>query len=585
MTTKKSTPTASAVSSSPAWRKWGKLVVIALAVAIIIIDTTLLNVSLRNIVEDLHSNFTDIQWVITLYTLVLSAFTITGGRLGDLYGRKKMFMLGAVLFAVGSFTASISHNIGTLLIGESIIEGIGASLMLPAASSLILTNYEGKDRAVAFAIFGAVAGASSALGPILGGWLTSAFSWRWGFRINIAVVAILLIGSVLIKESRDTKEKKELDLVGVFLTSVGLLSLVFGIIESSSYGWWTAIKPFTVGGVDLNFFGLSITPYAIALGLILIGTFIWDQFRRENKGHTPLVSMRLFNNRQFVSGMLVNTALSLTLTGLIFVFPIYYQSVHGLDAFHTGLALFPLSLTVFIISPVSLVIAKKARPKTMIIAGLVLTALSTLTMINMLKPDSPSTVLIPGLVLFGAGMGLIFSQVNNLTLSAVSGDLAGEASGVNNTLRQVGSSFGAAIIGAALFTNIASAITTNINSDIQIPQTAKAQIVEKAKTASQEGGLTGDSGSNAQIPAEVTQQLSVLPAPQRALAIENYQKQQEKIGNAVKTDVKNGITDAIKNTLWIAFAFSVFSIFVGFGIPNIGSMMHDEPGAKAPSVH
>lgn len=585
MSAKKSTKTASAVSSSSAWRKWGKLVIIALAVAIIIIDTTLLNVSLRNIVKDLNSNFTDIQWVITLYTLVLSAFTITGGRLGDLYGRKKMFMIGAVLFAIGSFIASISHNIGMLLVGESIIEGIGAALMLPAAASLILTNYEGKDRAIAFAIFGAIAGASSALGPILGGWLTSSFSWRWGFRINIAVVAILLIGSVLIKESRDTAERKELDLVGVFLTSVGLLSLVYGIIESATYGWWTALKTFTVAGVNIDVFGLSITPVAIAFGLILLSIFVWDQFRREAKGHTPLVSIKLFKNRQFVSGMVVNAALSLTLTGLIFVFPIYYQSVHGLDAFHTGLSLFPLSLTVFIISPVSLIIAKKARPKTMILAGLVLTALAIIVMIIMLKPEASASVLVPGLVLFGAGMGLIFSQVNNLTLSAVSGQLAGEASGVNNTMRQVGSSFGAAIIGAALFTNIAGSITTNINSDIQIPDAAKPQIIEMAKTASQEGDISSDPQATLPIPAEMSAQIMLLPAPQQALAIEGYQKQQAKIGTAIKSDVRNGITEAIKKTLWIALGFALLSIVAGFTIPNIESMMQDGPAKKAPTVH
>lgn len=566
-----------------AFRKWGKLVVIALAVAIIIIDTTLLNVSLRNIVEDLNSNFTDIQWVITLYTLVLSAFTITGGRLGDLYGRKKMFMLGAVLFAIGSFVASISHNIGMLLVGESIVEGIGAALMMPAAASLILTNYEGKDRAVAFAIFGAIAGASSALGPILGGWLTSSFSWRWGFRINIAVVIVLLIGSVLIKESRDLGEKKELDLVGVGLTSVGLLSLVFGIIESSSYGWWRALKPWTLGSFTFDFFGLSITPVAIGLGLLLLGIFVWDQLRREAKGHTPLVSMRMFKNRQFVSGMLVNTALSLTMTGLIFVFPIYYQSVHGLDAFHTGLSLFPLSLTVFIISPLSLFIARKARPKTMIIAGLVLTSLALLTMIFMLKPDSPASVLLPGLVLFGAGMGLIFSQVNNLALSAVSADLAGEASGVNNTMRQVGASFGAAIIGAALFTSIAGTITANIQSDIQIPDRVKPQIIEQAKTAAQDGGMSSNSDKQ-ELPQEVKTLLQNAPASQRTMIIDTYQRQQQKISAAVKTDVKNGITESIKNTLWIAFGFSVLSIVAGFSIPNIESMMKDGP-AKAPTVH
>ncbi|MEI7818777.1 MAG: MFS transporter [bacterium] len=580
---KKSSQISKTNHTEPAWKKWTKLLVIALSLGIILIDTTLLNVSLKNIIHDLNSNFTEIQWVITIYTLIIASLTITGGRLGDLYGRKKMFLLGAILFAIGSFIASISTSVGMLLIGESVIEGVGAALMMPAAASLLLTNFQGKDRAIGFAVFGAVAGAASAIGPILGGWLTSAYSWRWGFRINIFVVIFLLIGSVLIKDSRDTVEKKELDWVGVILSATGLLALVFGIIQSSEYGWWAAKKALMIGGYTLNLLGVSITPYAVALGIFILGIFIWWQMRREKFGHTPLVSLHLFENRQFVSGMAVTSAISLSLTGLIFVFPIYYQVVHGLDAFHTGIALFPLSLTIFFVSPVSLVLAKKIRPKAIIMTGLGFTALAILTMIIMLKDGVGASVLLPGLVLFGTGMGLIQSQINNLTLSAVSSQLAGEASGVNNTMRQVGSSFGAAIIGAALVASIGTQIAGKINADSVIPNNARAAIVAQATEASKTGGIDSAS-SEREIPQSVMQGFDRLPEIKRQAAIDLYRYQQRVVGESVQADVKSGITESVRSTLWIAFGFSLLSIFIGLGLPNIKSLVHDTP-TKKPQIN
>ena len=170
-----------------AFRKWGSLVVMSFAVLIIVIDTTLLNVSLGNIIRDLGTNIQSLQWVITSYSLTLAALTVTGGRLGDMFGRKKMFMLGAIIFAVGSFIASISTNFPMLLIGESIIEGIGAALMMPATSALLVANFKGRDRALAFGVWGGVAAGGAAIGPILGGYLATNFSWRWGFRINVFV--------------------------------------------------------------------------------------------------------------------------------------------------------------------------------------------------------------------------------------------------------------------------------------------------------------------------------------------------------------------------------------------------------------
>src|SRR5579885_2171189 len=182
-------------------RKWLPMIVLSLALMIIVIDTTILNVSLRNIVNDLHTNLQGLQWVISAYALTLAALTITGGRLGDLFGRKKMFMLGAIIFAVGSFITSISHNVGMMISGESVIEGVGAALMMPATASLLVANYRGRDRAIAFGIWGGIAAASSALGPLVGGFLTTHFSWRWAFRINVFVAIILLLGSVIIAES------------------------------------------------------------------------------------------------------------------------------------------------------------------------------------------------------------------------------------------------------------------------------------------------------------------------------------------------------------------------------------------------
>src|SRR3954449_6763778 len=228
-------------------RKWGQLLVLSLALAIVIIDTTLLNVSLATLILELHTTLQNLQWVISAYSLTLAALTVTGGRLGDLFGRKRMFNTGAAIFAIGSFIASISRNIPTLIAGESIIEGVGAAMMMPATASLLITKYRGHDRAIAFGIWGGVAAAASAIGPILGGFLTTHFTWRWGFRINVVVVAILLAGSVIIEDSGERRGKR-IDWVGVFLSAAGLFFVVFGIIESATDGGVRAQKTLPPGG-------------------------------------------------------------------------------------------------------------------------------------------------------------------------------------------------------------------------------------------------------------------------------------------------------------------------------------------------
>ena len=449
-------------------RKWAPMIVLSLALMIVVLDTTILNVSLKSIVTDLNTDVEGIQWVITAYSLTLAAFVITGGRLGDLFGRKRMFMVGAVIFAIGSFITSISTSISMMIVGEAVICGIGAALMMPATASLLISNYSGRDRALAFGIWGGVAAAASALGPIVGGILTTSFSWRWGFRINIFVVVLLLLGSLLIAESRDRDEKRELDWFGVLLSSTGLFSLVFGVIESSRNGWWVAKETFTLFGQGLNPFGLSITPIAIALGVLILIIFGLWQWYQERHGHTPLVSLSLFANRQFTAGASVSTMLALGQTGLVFALPVFLQSVQNLDALHTGLTMLPMSLTLLCTAPTAGFMSKYFKPKHLAQTGLLVNITATLVLRQALTVDATWTDLAPGLVLYGLGMGLVISQISNLTLSAVSVEESGEAAGVNSMFRQVGMSFGSAIIGAALIASLASNLASGISSSTTI---------------------------------------------------------------------------------------------------------------------
>lgn len=468
----------------PFIKKWAPLFVMGLAVIIIVLDTTLLNVSLGTIVRELRTSIQSLQWVITAYALTLAALTITGGRFGDLFGRKRMFMAGATIFAIGSFIASISHNVGTLVIGESIVEGVGAALMMPATASLLVTTYRGRERALALGVWGGMAAAGSAIGPVVGGYLTSHYSWRWGFRINVFVAAILLIGSILIKEARDKEEAPTIDWLGVLLSASGLVSFVFAIIESSTYGWWKATMPFSVAGYTFALGHLSIVPVALTIGIALLAAFfLWEQ-RLVRLGKTPLVSMKIFANKQFSSGALLTAIMSIGQVGLIFGLPVFLQGVKGLDALHTGYALLPMSVGLFIMAPLGGYLAKHFKPKHIVQVGLLINVLALLALRQVLSVTAGPSALVLPLLVYGMGMGLAFSQLTNITLSAVSPHESGEASGVNNTLRQVGQSLGTALIGTVLIASITHGMVSGVQSSTTIATANKPSLTQTVQQQS-----------------------------------------------------------------------------------------------------
>jgi EmrB/QacA subfamily drug resistance transporter len=529
--------------------KWLPLIVLSSAVMIIIIDTTVLNVSIKNMLSDLDTTVQNIQWVISAYSLTLAALTVTGGRLGDLFGRKRMFILGAVLFAVGSIITSFAPTIAWVIFGNAIIEGIGAALMMPATAALLINNYGGKDRALAFAVWGGVAASAAAIGPILGGWLTSNYSWRWAFRINLVVVILLILGARFVKEARDRAEKIELDIIGILLSSVGLVSIVYGLIESSTYGWGAAKEAFAIFGHSFAPFGLSVAPIAIGVGAILLALFGLFEYKHELKGHTPLVSLGLFKNKQFTAGALTTAMMALGQTGLIFAVPIFYQSVLGLDAFHTGLGLVPMSLAIMIGAPSSLKLLKYLTPKRIIQLGFVITTLGAAYIYFALGVNASVWTLAPGLFTYGLGMGFGFSQLTNLTLSAVSVQQSGEASGVNNTLRQVGASFGSAIIGAALIATLTSGVVKKLEASPVLPVASKTQIVNSVK----------DAGSN--IEFESPKDNAQLPVS---------------VKNEIKKATHEATVDGNKIAMLFTGGFAVLALIVSMLLPNIKDLQTGE---------
>jgi len=433
-------------------------------------------------VRELHTSIRSLQWVITAYSLTLAALTITGGRLGDLFGRKRMFVTGAAIFAAGSMLASLASSVPMLIVGESIVEGVGAALMLPATASLLVATYRGRDRAVALGIWGGMAAAGAAIGPVLGGFLTTHFSWRWGFRINVFVAALLVGGSLLIRDSRDREERQSIDFAGIALSSLGLLAGVFAIIEGSSYGWWTAHGGFRVLGHPLAPGGLSIVPFLMVISAGLLSGFVAWERRVTARGGTPLVSMMLFANSQFTAGASLTAAMSLGQIGLTFCIPVFLQSVRGLDALHTGYALLPLSAALLVTAPLGGFLAAHVNPKRLVQTGLLISVVGLLFLRHALNADTTAADLIFPLALYATGLGLNMSQLGNITMSAVSVNQAGEASGVNNTIRQVGSSLGTAIVGSVLIASIAGGLSGGVASSAAINPAYRVAVSREVRT-------------------------------------------------------------------------------------------------------
>ena len=476
-------------------KRWLPLVALAGAQFIMVLDQSVMNVSISQLVADFDTTVTTIQAVITLYCLVMAMFMLTGAKIGDIIGRRRAFVIGLIIYACGSALTAAAPTVAVLALGWSILEGLGAALVLPAMAALIAGNYEGRDRRTAYAVIGGVAGAGIAIGPILGGWATTELSWRVVFVGEVVIVIGILAMTPFVRDAVRTGAKPRLDVLGAALSAAGFGAVVMGALQSSTWGW---IKP---KDSPVEPFGFSLTLFVIAGGGLLLWAFVRWQRHREATGTDPLVHLDLVKIPPLRSGLIGLLSQNLILMGVFFTVPLYLQLVLGLDALETGIKMLPVSITMFLASAVGSRLSSRYPVRSIVRAGLIITGLATLALLATIEPDLAEAGFALSMALLGVGMGLLASQLGNVVQSSVDASGRSEAGGLQFTGQQLGSSLGVALIGAIVLSGLTAVFVSNIQANPAISDEVAAQVsvavgsgidfvaVDQVETAAQEAGL------------------------------------------------------------------------------------------------
>jgi EmrB/QacA subfamily drug resistance transporter len=432
------------------------------------LDSSVMNVSIATVAKDVGTTVTGIQGAITAYTLVMAALMITGAKIGALIGRKRAFAIGCVVYGCGSFTTALAPSLPVLLFGWSFLEGVGAALILPAIVALVAGNFPTERRPAAYGLVAAAGAIAVAVGPLIGGFFTTYFSWRWVFAGEVVIVLAILLLTRRIADA-PTERRPRLDVVGGVLSALGLGLLVFGVLRSSEWGW---IQPKTGGP---SWAGLSPTVWLILAGLFVIWLFSRWEARRQDRGEEPLVRPGLLRNRQLSGGLIMFFFQYLVQAGLFFVVPLYLSVCLGLSALATGARLLPLSITLLIAAIGIPRLLPNVSPRLVVRSGLLALFAGTIVLLAGLGPDSgPEIVFVP-MLLIGLGIGALASQLGAVTVSAVPDEQSPEVGGVQNTMTNLGASMGTALAGSFLIATVASSFLTNIQESSAIPSRVKSQ--------------------------------------------------------------------------------------------------------------
>ncbi len=352
-------------------RKWIPMLILASAQFVMVLDSSVMNVAISQIVEDLDTTIQGVQTAITLYTLVMAAFMLLGAKLGDMMGTNRAFVIGLAIYGAGSLTTALSPNLAVLLVGWSGVEGFGAVLVVPAIAALTAASYEGRERALAYALLGGVAAIAVAAGPLIGGWVTTEFTWRYVFAAETVVVILIVLLRGQLARAPAAERRPQLDIVGVALSSAGLGLIVFAILRSSVWGFVQPRAAPTINGTEITPLGFSPVPFMVLGGLAFLWVFSeWEQ-RRFSQGRDRLLDTALLGISQLRAGLSTLVGQQLVLMGTFFVIPVYLQVVLGLDAFETGKRLLPLSVAMLVFALLGPRMAARRSPRTVAQIGLV----------------------------------------------------------------------------------------------------------------------------------------------------------------------------------------------------------------------
>jgi len=451
---------------------WLPMVFIGLGVALIIMDATIVNVILPHIITDLQINSIDAEWVNAIYALTFASFLIVMGRLGDRYGSRKIFISGALLFAISSIMAANAPS-GTLLICARALQGIGGAMMSPTSLSLVNSLYRGKSRAIAFALYGSIIGGMAAIGPLMGGWLTQTFSWHWSFWINVPIAMLIAFGAwKFVPESKAVKDGGAPDYLGAVASTLGTAALIFGLIEGRNYGWWKVLKPKSFLGITWDNF--SPVPVALMISVIsfLVLYVVCKTRSRANK--SVLIDFALFKIKTFGLGSFAGLIVSLGEFGILFSLPLFLQNVLGWSTLGAGGLLATLALGAFIAAPSAALIANSRNPRFVARLGLLLEIVGIAGIGVVASPSVSGWNIGLWLLVYGLGVGYATAQLTGLILADIPMEKSGQASGTQSTARQIGAAMGTAVLGTILFVSLEKNTYTKL-TEIGVPdETARA---------------------------------------------------------------------------------------------------------------
>lgn len=527
-------------------RRWGALIALAFGVAMIILDATVVNVAIPTIVKDLGLTTNDAEWVTASYSLVFASLLILAGRFADRFGRRLIFVVGAIVFVVASVLVAMSGNSAEIIAARA-LQGLGAALMLPSSLSIINAVFVGKARAAAFAVWGATIGGMAALGPLVGGWLTTYASWHWAFLINVPIGIAVLIGVfVFVPETKETTMAKGTDVAGLLLSTLGLLGIVFGLIEGQRYGWLLSTTPFSIGGLTWDG-GLSPAFVGLVLGIACLVGLVVVESRRIAAGKVVVFDLRLFRIRSFGAGNAVALIVSLGEFGLLFALPLFLQTVRGYTALETGVILLALAIGSFVASGAGAGLAQRIGPVRVLQIGMGCEVIGIIGLGVVISTTVTGWALAPWLFIYGLGVGFATAQLTGVILSETPVEQSGQASAMQSTARQVGAAIGTAILGTTLLVGLGVNVTQQLE--------------------------------DRSVPAAAAEQVTTVVQSSAGTAIPGFAQQPG--GEVLVEGASEGFADATTWVAWVAAAFVILGLLATFFLPRNAARVPEE-GYAAP---
>ncbi|NUK74391.1 MFS transporter [Streptomyces lunaelactis] len=432
------------------------------------LDSSVMNVSIATVADDVGTTVTGIQGAITAYTLVMAMFMIPGGKIGAIIGHRRAFMIGCVIYGCGSLTTALAPNLPVLLFGWSFLEGVGAALILPAIVALVAGNFAAERRPAAYGLVAAAGAVAIALGPIIGGVATTYFSWRWVFAGEVAIVLGILLLTRRIADV-PTGQRHRLDLVGAVLSALGLGIFVYGVLRSDEWGWFRP-KPDAP-----SWLGVSLVVWLMLAGILLIWIFLRWEARMVEQRKEPLVDPALLGNKQLTGGLTMFFFQYLVQMGVFFVVPLYLSVALGLSTLKTGARILPLSLTLLAAAILIPRFFPDVSPRRVVRLGVLALLAGAVVLIAALDADAGAEIVTIPLLLIGLGMGALASQLGSVTVSAVPDKQSAEVGGIQNAVTNLGASIGTALAGSIMIAALTASFLTSVEQNEAIPADVKSQ--------------------------------------------------------------------------------------------------------------